>query len=211
VTPSTTTSQSPKTAAKRTLSTAEERREAVLAAAMRVFADRGYLGTPTMEVAKAAGISQAYLFRLFPTKLDLVLAVVERSNRRIYETFAKAAAAAKAKGEDPGKAMGESYGALVADREVLLTQLHAHAAAASMPAVADAVREGFAELYDLIKRETGADDEAIRSFFATGMLMNVMAAAGARDLGVPWADCLAAEPLGAQRHDAEPAGGSQPA
>jgi AcrR family transcriptional regulator len=184
----------PATTTKRTLSTAEERREAVLAAAMKIFAERGYLGTPTMEVAKAAGISQAYLFRLFPTKLDLVLAVVERSNRRIYDTFAKAAAAAKAKGEDPGRAMGESYGELVGDRELLLTQLHAHAAAASMPEVAEAVRDSFANLYDLVRTETGADDDAIRDFMATGMLMNVMAAAGARDLAVPWADCLAAHP-----------------
>jgi AcrR family transcriptional regulator len=181
-----------KGSSKRSLSTAEERRETVLGAAMKVFAERGYLGTPTMEVAKAAGISQAYLFRLFPTKLDLVLAVVERSNRRIHETFAKAAAAAKAEGDDPGKAMGESYAGLVSDRVLLLTQLHAHAAAASMPDVADAVRKGFADLYQLIKRETGADDDAIRDFVATGMLMNVMAAAGARDLDVPWADCLAA-------------------
>jgi AcrR family transcriptional regulator len=181
-------------ASKRSLSTAEERRETVLGAAMNVFAERGYLGTPTMEVAKAAGISQAYLFRLFPTKLELVLAVVERSNQRIYETFAKAAAAAKATGEDPGAAMGESYSHLVADRRLLLTQLHAHAAAASMPEVAEAVRRGFADLYQLIKRETGADDDTIRDFVATGMLMNVMAAAGASDLDVPWADCLAATP-----------------
>src|SRR3954447_11953403 len=181
------------TQTKRTLSTAEERREAVLSAAMTVFAERGYLGTPTMEVAKAAGISQAYLFRLFPTKLDLVLAVVERSNQRIYETFAKAAAAAKATGAEPGQAMGESYSHLVADRRLLLTQLHAHAAAASMPEVAEAVRRGFADLYQLIKRETG-DDDTIRDFVATGMLMNVMAAAGASDLDVPWADCLAATP-----------------
>ena len=189
-----TTTKRSGSAPKRTLSTAEERREAVLAAAMRVFAERGYLGTPTMEVAKAAGISQAYLFRLFPKKLDLVIAVVERSNRRIFDTFAKAAAAARAKGDDPGQAMGESYGALVADRELLLTQLHAHAAAAAIPEVAEVVRRGFAELYDLVKRETGADDDAIRTFFAQGMLMNVMAAAGARDLNVPWADCLAAKP-----------------
>jgi AcrR family transcriptional regulator len=190
-TPATETSGTATHGRTRTLSTAEERREAVLGAAMKVFAERGYLGTPTMEVAKAAGISQAYLFRLFPTKLELVLAVVERSNRRIHDTFAKAAAAARAQGDDPGKAMGESYAALVADRELLLTQLHAHAAAASMPEVAEAVRAGFADLYELIKRETGADDDAIRSFVATGMLMNVMAAAGARDLDVPWADCLA--------------------
>jgi AcrR family transcriptional regulator len=49
----------PSATAKRTLSTAEDRREAVLEAAMDVFAQRGYLGTPTLPIAKAAGISQA--------------------------------------------------------------------------------------------------------------------------------------------------------
>src|SRR4051795_246991 len=101
------------TAAKRTLSTAEARREAVLEAGMSVFAERGFLGTPTTEVAKAAGISQAYLFRLFPTKSDLVLAVVNRSNDRIADAFAKAAAQARGRGEsgeDVMMAMGEAYG-----------------------------------------------------------------------------------------------------
>src|SRR3954464_7861826 len=96
---------------KRTLSTAEERREAVLGAGMSVFAERGFLGTPTTEVAKAAGISQAYLFRLFPTKTDLVLAVVQRSNDRIREAFARAAAQSKARGESGEEvlmAMGEA-------------------------------------------------------------------------------------------------------
>src|SRR5689334_4785752 len=118
----------PATATKRTLSTAEERREAVLEAAMETFGDRGFLGTPTMDIAKAAGISQAYLFRLFPRKIDLVLAVVERSNRMIYETFARVAAQARARGEDPGQAMGQSYQELLEDRRLLLTQIHQHAA-----------------------------------------------------------------------------------
>src|ERR1700712_1613493 len=96
---------------KRTLSTAEERREAVLEAGMSVFAERGFLGTPTTEVAKAAGISQAYLFRLFPTKADLVVAVIERSTQRIKETFVKAAAQAQATGADPRETMGEAYSA----------------------------------------------------------------------------------------------------
>src|SRR5262245_55833884 len=121
------------TQAKRTLSTAEERREAVLEAGMTVFAEKGFLGTPTTEVAKAAGISQAYLFRLFPTKTDLVLAVVERSNQRIEETFVKAAAEALATGADVKEAMGEAYGELLQDRTMLMTQIHQFAAAASMP------------------------------------------------------------------------------
>ncbi|MCW2982577.1 MAG: TetR/AcrR family transcriptional regulator [Conexibacter sp.] len=176
--------------AKRTLSTAEERREAVLEAGMSVFAEKGFLGTPTTDVAKAAGISQAYLFRLFPTKTDLVLAVVERSNQRIKETFVKAAAQARATGEPPKEVMGEAYGALLEDRSMLMTQIHQFAAAASMPEVAEVSRAFFAELYDLIGRETELSAEEIHGFFATGMLLNVMAAIGATDDHGPWAQTL---------------------
>jgi AcrR family transcriptional regulator len=178
------------TATKRTLSTAEERREAVLEAAMDVFGDRGFLGTPTMDIAKAAGISQAYLFRLFPKKVDLVLAVVERSNQSIYDTFAKVCAQARAEGRDPAQAMGEAYEELLADRHLLLTQIHQHAAAAAMPEVAEASRRSFAKLVDLVERETGADPEAVQQFFAHGMLMNVMAAIGAQDAHGRWAEIL---------------------
>jgi AcrR family transcriptional regulator len=175
---------------KRTLSTAEERREAVLEAGMSVFAEKGFLGTPTTEVAKAAGISQAYLFRLFPTKTDLVLAVVARSNQRIKETFLKAAAQARATGQDPKEAMGEAYGALLEDRSMLMTQIHQFAAAASMPEVAEVSRGFFAELYDLVEASTELDPESIHQFFATGMLLNVMAAIGATDDLGPWAASL---------------------
>jgi AcrR family transcriptional regulator len=178
------------TPTKRTLSTAEERREAVLEAGMSVFAEKGFLGTPTTEVAKAAGISQAYLFRLFPTKTDLVLAVVTRSNQRIKETFLKAAASAHATGGDPMEAMANSYSALLEDRSMLMTQIHQFAAAASMPEVAEASRAFFAELYALVERETDLDPEGIHQFFATGMLLNVMAAIGAQDEHGPWAQNL---------------------
>src|SRR3954466_11033890 len=164
---------------KRTLSTADERREAVLEAGMTVFAERGFLGTPTTDVAKAAGISQAYLFRLFPTKTDLVLAVVERGNERIKDTFVKAAPHAKARGESGDAvmmAMGEAYGELLEDRRMLMTQVHQHAAAASMPEVAAASRNWFAQLYDLGAEATALPPEQIHQFFATGMLLNVMAA-----------------------------------
>jgi AcrR family transcriptional regulator len=178
------------TPTKRTLSTAEERREAVLEAGMSVFAERGFLGTPTTEVAKAAGISQAYLFRLFPTKTDLVLAVVERSNERIRDTFLAAAARAQATGIDVMEAMAESYSALLEDRSMLMTQIHQFAAAASMPEVAEASRAFFADLYAVVARETDLDSEGLHRFFATGMLLNVMAAIGAQDTHGEWASTL---------------------
>jgi AcrR family transcriptional regulator len=175
---------------KRTLSTAEERREAVLEAGMTVFAEKGFLGTPTTEVAKAAGISQAYLFRLFPTKTDLVLAVIARSNQRISETFLKAARVAQATGADVIETMGESYSELLQDRTMLMTQIHQFAAAAAMPEVAGMARDHFAELYALIGREAGIGPEELHQFFATGMLLNVMAAIGAQDEHGEWASVL---------------------
>jgi AcrR family transcriptional regulator len=175
---------------KRTLSTADVRRETVLEVGMSAFAERGFLGTPTTEIAKAAGISQAYLFRLFPTKSDLVLAVIERSNERIKEAFVTAAAQARAAGEDPKQAMGEAYGALLEDRSMLMTQIHQHAAAASMPEVAAVSRAWFAELYAIVERETAMTPEELHQFFATGMLLNVMAAIGATDELGTWATTL---------------------
>ena len=158
---------------------------------MPVIAARGIQGTPTAEVAKRAGISHAYLFRLFPTKSDLAIAVVERANQRLYDAFADAAASAGPSGEDKLHAMGLAYSDLLADRELLLVQMHSHAAAAEDPAIREAARKGFARLVDLIERESGADPTTIGRFFATGMLMNVMAALDAGSLSDHWADVLA--------------------
>lgn len=53
----------------------DERRERILDSALRVFADRGFHGATTRELAKAAGVSEALMFRHFPTKEDLYLAL----------------------------------------------------------------------------------------------------------------------------------------
>jgi AcrR family transcriptional regulator len=176
--------------APRRLSTAEDRRETVLHAAARVFAERGIYGTPTAAVAKEAGISQAYLFRLFPTKNDLATALVERSHDRILHTFAEAAAKAKAAGQDPFEAMGQAYVELLQDRELLLLFLHSHAAAASMPDVRAATRDGFRRIVELVQRETGASPEDIRRFIAEGMLLNVLSAMDAAAVDEPWVRLL---------------------
>lgn len=173
----------------RTLSTAEERRETILQAAERVFAARGLHGTPTLEIAKAAGISQAYLFRLFPTKSELFGALTQRCNERIYDTFAEVAKEAKAAGDDVLKAMGSAYVGLLADRNLLLVQLHSHAASDD-PAIREQMRACFARLVDLVERESGAGPDEIRTFFAHGMLLNVLAAMGAEDVDAHWAKVL---------------------
>jgi hypothetical protein len=59
-----------------------------------------------------------------------------------------------------------------------------------MPEIAEVSRAWFAELYELVQRETGLPVEEVHRFFATGMLLNVMAAIGATDEHGPWAQCL---------------------
>jgi AcrR family transcriptional regulator len=173
----------------RTLSTADERRETILQAAERVFAARGLHGTPTLEIAKAAGISQAYLFRLFPTKAELFLALNERCNARVRETFVQAAQAARAAGDEVLPAMGLAYIGLLADRNLLLNQLHSFSACDD-PALREQMRDSFAQLVELVERESGAGPDEVRVFFAHGMLLNVLAAMGAEDVDAHWAKVL---------------------
>src|SRR5437868_9244333 len=111
--------------ATRQLSTAAERREVLVEAAVAAFAEHGFHGTPTTEVAKAAGISQAYLFRLFPTKTELYVAAVERCYARTLDIFR--AAAEGVAPEEALHAMGKAYFELITDRTALLGQLQAHA------------------------------------------------------------------------------------
>ena len=71
---------------------AEVRREEILAVALRHFAEGGFHGTSTEVIAKEAGISQPYLFRLFRTKRELFLACNDRACEKVLDAFSRAAA-----------------------------------------------------------------------------------------------------------------------
>lgn len=175
----------------KTLSTAEIRRESVLVAAMPVFAEKGYHAAPTTEIAKEAGISQAYLFRLFPTKEELFIAVIERSNQMMLETFVESADRAAAEGLETMEEMGRAYGDLVGShRDVLLLQLHGQAMSSFMPSVRKTMRAGFAELYAVAAERTESTPEELKMWFAGGMLINAMTAISAEEVDQPWASAL---------------------
>jgi AcrR family transcriptional regulator len=155
--------------------TAEERREAVLGAAREEFALRGLHGASTDAIARRAGISQPYLFRLFGSKRDLFLAVNERCFENTLDAFR--AAAAGTSGTDALRAIGDAYGRLVEeDRTMLQGQLQAYAVSCDDPEVRESTARGFGRLVDYVEAVSGADRETISRFFATGMLINVLAA-----------------------------------
>jgi AcrR family transcriptional regulator len=168
-----------------TRQTAEERREAVLEAAADAFARRGLYGTSTEDIATAAGISQPYLFRLFGTKKALFIATVERCMRETLEIFRTASRGLR--GEEALRAMGDAYHELVvSDRTRLLGQLQAYAACGDAE-VQEAMRRGYGELFSFVEAVADVPSEAVARWFATGMLLNVIAAMDLHTKPEPWA------------------------
>ena len=176
-----------------TRQTAEERREAVLEAARQEFARAGFHGGSTDAIARSAGISQPYLFRLFGSKKDLYLASVRRCFRRTLEVMQGAAEGLR--GEAALGAMGTAYGQLLKeDPTMLQAQLQAYAAALDDEDVRRAVREGYGDLYTYVAHVSDAPGSRISRFFAMGMLFNVVGAMGLHEEAEPelWAARLMA-------------------
>src|SRR5918994_1639851 len=150
---------------------AEERREEILEVAVRHFAIGGLHGTSTEAIAREAGISQPYLFRLFRTKRELFIACVDRAHDKVREAFRRAAAEAP-EGERL-KAMGHAYiDELLPDRHAVLMQMQGYVAS-SDPDIQAHVRRCFERLVGEVTELSGADPGAVWGFFAQGMLLNV--------------------------------------
>ncbi len=140
---------------------------------MSEFADRGYEGASTEDIARQAGISQPYLFRLFGTKKELFKATAARCLRETLELFQRAAEGKR--GEEALQAIGQAYQKqLEDDRSRLRAQMQAYAACDD-PEIRAVVRAGYGDLVAYVRRVSGADWPTVWRFFATGMLLNVLA------------------------------------
>lgn len=170
--------------------TADERRAEIIEAAVKAFASGGLDGTSTEDVARLAGVSQPYLFRLFGTKRDLFLAAVGRAFDRIEAEFDHAATRPDARGPEVGMspvllAIGNRYQELLADRTLLRIQMHAYVACDD-PVVRVVVRARFARLVHRVAALSGEPAENLRTFFAEGMLLNVAASMDLAQADVAW-------------------------
>jgi AcrR family transcriptional regulator len=152
---------------------ADERREEIIEVALRHFAADGYHGTSTESIAREAGISQPYLFRLFRTKRELFLACEERHTAFLIDVFTRAAAGVPR--ERRLDEMGKAYiHELLPDRTALLFQMQSYAACADADIRAN-VRRCYGRLVREVGRLAEATPDQVWSFFATGMMLNVIA------------------------------------
>ena len=167
--------------------TAEQRREEILEAALDEFAGHGLEGASTDAIARSAGISQPYLFRLFGTKKGLYIASTERCFDNTYVTFRSASD--DLTGEEALEAMGKAYKQMITDDpRRLKAQMQAYSACDD-PDVRAVVQQGFGRLVELAESK-GVPPERVVRFFAFGMLINVMMAMNLYELDRPWATRL---------------------
>ncbi len=168
---------------------ADERRALVVRAATTAFAEGGYEGTSTEDVARRAGISQPYIFRLFGSKKELFVEVVRACFRRTAAAFERAAEGLE--GPEALEAMGVAYSELVKDPELLLVEMHAFTASVHDDSVREVARDGMRLIWGVARRASGAGTGDLQAWLALGMLINVVAALGLEELDEGWARDIA--------------------
>jgi len=152
---------------------AQQRRADLLMAAVIEFAENGYHGARTADIAARVGVSQPYVYALFPDKRALFLACHDWTTERIKEALEKASAELT-DGDDVEQALDRAYQELFDEhKHQVLFQVQAHAAAAADPAIREPVRRRFIELVELSERRNGAPRELVLRHVARSMLGNV--------------------------------------
>src|SRR3954453_9652585 len=100
---------------------ADQRRQAVLRAARIEFGMGGFAATSTDAIARRVGVSQPYLFRLFPSKRAIFLATIDDCFDQLEAIFEEAARGRA--GEDALEQLGRAYNRQLDNREILQMQL----------------------------------------------------------------------------------------
>ncbi len=149
---------------------------------MEEFGRGGYYGTSTEAIAKRVGVSQPYLFRLFPGKRAIFLAAADRCIQDTIRMFEEAAEGLE--GEEALHAMATAYKAAIAEQPSrLMMQMQMFLAVAAAEQEGDrefgeAVRAGWMRLWDAVHVPLGADVTGTTHFMACGMLINCLVALG---------------------------------
>ncbi len=142
-------------------SKAEDRREQILNAAMRLFLDHGVQNVTTRDIAAAVGISQPSLYAHFKSREDIA---VKLSERAFEQLSARMAAAANAAGtpHERLKCMGQVYVAFGLEQSAAYRIAFMLEKPTAQPSEKQAIHESgmrcFAILHDLFKSVRGSDD-----------------------------------------------------
>jgi AcrR family transcriptional regulator len=150
-----------------------DKKELIIERAVSLFATNGYYKTTTAQVAKAAGVTQPYVFHFFKNKEELFQAVLERATDRLFEVFEGVQAPA----EHLHLAMGEAFIRLMhTNRDEILMVMQSPSI--NEPAIRQYVRDRF----DYIQMSLTSKFErvghpnakaATENFLASGLLITL--------------------------------------
>jgi len=157
--------------------TSEDRRAQIISAAAEVFGERGYAGGTTDAIARQAGISQAYVVRMFGTKEKLFSEVGEKGSTAVIAAFRDAIAGFPEGASDIDKQsmLGLAYTQLIEDRGLLLSLLQLFSQGHD-PVLGKQARTCFLDVYRVVRDEAGLGPRLATEFFSRGMLITVLMA-----------------------------------
>jgi len=152
---------------------AQQRQRQILDAAVKAFAEHGYVGATTDEIARLAGVSQPYVVRMFGGKHALFIA----AHTYVVDYVEAALRSAVAESGDPVvsiMALRQVYlGELLPYPDMLKLIQHGYTMAYD-PQFGPAVRDCMVRIYRLVRELTGATPEECCDFVAAGLLINTL-------------------------------------
>ena len=164
---------------------AEERKKQILKCAVKVFAQTNYQSTRVADIAAEAGISEAAVYKHFPSKNDIYLDVLKHMSTRIL-TFWKEEIHKETDAYQSLRNMGLTYFRRMSKHpDELKVQFQAIAEVGN-PEIADRLRQDHQNYMDLIGEviKKGIRDGSFRKdadpdilswlFNGVGILMNMM-------------------------------------
>ncbi len=151
---------------------AQQRQQQILEAAVEAFAEYGYAGATTDQIARLGGVSQPYVVRMFGGKHALFIAAHTYVIDRVESVF-RSAVEQRDSALSPMEALGRAYLELVPDRNLLRMMQHSFTMGAD-PQFGPAVRACLVRIYRLVRELTGAPPDQARAFVANGLLVNTL-------------------------------------
>ena len=137
---------------------AAKRREQLLDTAVQLFAEKGYTGATTAQLAQAAGVTEPIIYRHFESKRDLFIAVIDRTSEQVTQTWERQLRNAR----DPAQRLRRLIGAnpMVSDRGRGFYRVIIQAMMEiEDPGILSAIQRHITALHGFVSREVSAAQE----------------------------------------------------
>jgi AcrR family transcriptional regulator len=170
--------------------TAEERRSAILDAALTAFSQKGYHATSLDDIAREAGVSKALIYEHFASKQELHGDLIARNARELTQRVAGALSSVEVESTAARLATGlEAFFAFVEERRDAWRMLFRDAADPESSAVLDRmVEQVTAEVTVLISQDPGARELTRVGHDRTLRLLAEMLVGGAQSMANWWTE-----------------------